>query len=149
VLKQVSKFHIYKPKAIALSVDSLGESIVQGEIIAKAISNKAKELQCPYYTFAENLALGSGYLLLSSGNKVHVSPHSLIGGVSSNFLGVGLVKALKQWKIKNTTLATNEIHLNPLEDVKSADEKWIKDMLFSQNEALKNAIRFYRKQALV
>ncbi|OMJ73085.1 hypothetical protein SteCoe_28312 [Stentor coeruleus] len=148
VLKQVSKFHIYKPKAIALSVDSLGQSLVQGEIIAKAISNKAKELQCPYYTFAENLALGSGYLLLASGNKVHVGPHSLIGGVSSSYMGIGLVKALKQWKIKNTTIATNEIHINPLEEVRPVDEKWIKDMLTSQNEALKCAIKIYRKQAL-
>lgn len=148
-MKQINRIPLKNPKFIALSIDSAYGSAIQSEIIAEAMRKKVKDLKCPLFTFAENLAIGSGYLLLSSGDRVFVNPHSLVGGISSSFSCLGLVKALKQWKIKATTLSTYGNKLNPFEDIKPADEKWIKEILSSQNIIMQNSVTKYRKQALV
>ncbi|OMJ92927.1 hypothetical protein SteCoe_4271 [Stentor coeruleus] len=147
-LKQIDRFPLKNPKFIALSIDSVYGSAIQSEIIADGIRKKAKEFKCPLFTFAENFAIGSGYLLLSSGDRVFVNPHSLVGGISSSFSCIGLAKALKQWKIKSTTISTYDNKLNPFEEVKPADEKWIKEILSSQNIIMQNSVSKYRKNAL-
>ena len=145
----MKRFDNYKPKLIALSIDSAQGSIVQAEIIAAALSSKAKQLDCPFYTFAESVALGSGYLLLSAGDKVHTDPHSLIGGISSSFQGIGLVKALKLLKIRPTIISNIETRVNPFQEVKAADNVWIGKLLEYQDGVLKEAIEKYRKQVSV
>ena len=139
----------YQPKMIAVSVDSMQGSIVQAEIIANAVSDKAKEIGCPLYTFAEAGALGSGYLILAAGDKAHADPHSLIGGISSSFQGIGLVNALKMLKIQATMISTAENRLSPFEELKEKDEKWIMHILQHQDSVMKNIISKNRKQVAV
>ena len=138
-----------KPKLIAVSVDSSQGSLVHAEIIADLLRGKAKELKCPLYTFAESAALGSGYLILSCGDKVFADPHSLIGGISASYHSVSLVNAAKMLKVKQTTISTSEVRVNPFEVLKEADEEWVKKILSFQDSALKEAILNYRSQVSV
>jgi ClpP class serine protease len=134
---------------IAVSVDSLNGSIVQAEIISSALIHKAKELKCPLYTFAEATSLGPGYIILSSGTKLHADPHSLIGGISASFQQLGLSKALKDLKIKANLLSTAQTRLNPFEELKKQDEDWIVKILSNYDAVIKEIINNNRKQVSV
>ena len=122
---------------------------MQSEIIANSFVKKAADLEVPFYTFSETLALGAGLMLLSSGNRVHANPHSLLGGVSSAVNSLGLVKALSMLKVKYTSISTAESRLNPFENIKEEDQKWINGILKHQDEAMKNYIARFRKQIIV
>ena len=122
---------------------------MQGEIIANSLINKAKELECPLYTFAESAALGSGFMILSAGHKAYADPHSLIGGISTSFQGLGLAKVLKNWKINANVITTAETRINPFLELTKQDEKWISEILSSQDKILKEFVSKNRAQVNV
>ncbi|EGR31315.1 protease sohb, putative, partial [Ichthyophthirius multifiliis] len=56
--------------------------------------------KAPLYTFAEDYALGNGYLLLSLGEKVYGNPLSLIGSIHTRIQYFSFEKLLEKYGIK-------------------------------------------------
>lgn len=135
------------PKLIAVSVNSSRGSIVQANIISDLFKNTAGKLNCSFYTFAEDLAVGPGYYILSSGHQAYADVHSVIGGISLSYQQLGLINFAKEFNLEpiNIQAGKNKIRLNPFEKVKPEDEKWVKNLLNSRLELVKSHVTSHRK----
>mmetsp|Transcript_22823 Transcript_22823/g.3748 ORF Transcript_22823/g.3748 Transcript_22823/m.3748 type:complete len:116 (-) Transcript_22823:385-732(-) len=102
------------PKILAISVNSSNGSLVHAELICKLLKNFQKRHDVALYTFAEDMALGPGYYILSTGNKVFADCNSLLGGFGFGYQGVGLADFAKKMNIKPnfTSSGKDKLFLN-------------------------------------
>lgn len=64
---------LYRPLALAISVNSSGGSIVGAKNIARHINQFATDYELPLYTFADDICLGAANIILASGWKSYAS----------------------------------------------------------------------------
>lgn len=120
---------VLNPKAITLTINSYEGSIVSSEIIVNSLKAKVTELNVPFYTFAHSYALGPAFIILASGTKSFANPYSIVGGLSSNIVSVGLVKALEKYKVKCTSVSTAPLRIDPFQKLTPQDEQWAKEQV--------------------
>ncbi|CAG9330541.1 unnamed protein product [Blepharisma stoltei] len=151
VQAHMKKLSYLTPKLLAVSVNSCRGSFVQAEIISDTFKKFSLSKECPFYTFAEDYALGPGYCLLSSGHQAFADIHSILGGISTSFQQLGLQQFAKDFSIEPVFIAAgkNKVRLNPFEKVKQEDEKWIKQLLNSRQELMKKHVLSHRKNLQV
>jgi ClpP class serine protease len=63
----------HRPCALAVSVNSVGGSVVGAKNIARHISQFASENEVPLYTFADDVCLGAANIILAAGWKSYAS----------------------------------------------------------------------------
>jgi ClpP class serine protease len=135
---------------LAVSVNSAYGSYVQADLIYQTLHSAAENLDVPVYTFAEDVAVGPGYYILTAGHKVFVDPHSVIGGVSAGLQKLGFEKFVKDWKVDPRFVASgkNKVRLNPFEKVKPEDEAWLKTLLQGRYELFKAHVQKTRGKSI-
>jgi protease-4 len=86
---------------------------------------------CPIYTFAEDIALGPGYYILSAGNKVFADDFSLIGGISANLNNFDLVEFAKQQGIKYSleSVGKFKVRNHPFTELTNENKAWVQKLL--------------------
>jgi ClpP class serine protease len=131
---------------IAVSVNSSSGSYVQAEIITQLLKDAGSKLDVPVYTFAEDMAVGAGYYVLCTGNKVFADPHSLVGGVATSYSGLSLENFVKEYSINPhfQTSGKNKMRLSAFEKVKPEDEAWLRDILAKYHQNFKDHVIRHR-----
>lgn len=66
---------LHRPIAVAVSINSIGGSVVGAKNIARHINHFSQELEVPLYTFADDVCLGASTIVLASGWKAYASSH--------------------------------------------------------------------------
>ena len=119
---------------------------MQADIISNILKDAGTKLDVPVYTFAEDLAVGPGYYVLCTGNKVFADPHSLVGGIAASYSGLGLENFIKEYSIKPyfLTSCSNKMRLSPFEKVKPEDEAWLIDILSKYHQNFKDHVIRHR-----
>lgn len=132
----------FNPKLICLSVNSARGSLLQAQLISSEFQKVSESLGIAYYTFAEDVAMGAGYALLSSGTKAFADPHSLIGGISASLQGVSLVNFVSKFQVKPKIISSgdNKVRLSPFEEVSSKDQVWVEELLAKREALLKEVV---------
>ena len=67
--------------AILINIALGATSFNTTKLFIDEIENLSKEKTAPIYTFAEEMAVDTGYMLLSIGHEVNVHPFSVVGDI--------------------------------------------------------------------
>jgi len=119
------------PKLLAISINTYQGSYTQAELLVNYLHAFSEKHSCPIYTFAEDIALGPGYYILSSGNKVFADDFSLIGGTSANLNNFDLVEFAKQQGIKYNleSVGKFKVRNHPFTELTDENRAWVQKLL--------------------
>ena len=82
-------FKRWKPKAVALVINSPGGSPVQSSLIAARIRRLAEERAVPVHAFVEDVAASGGYWLATAADDIWVDEASIVGSIGVISAGFG------------------------------------------------------------
>lgn len=68
-------------KALAVSINSQGGFPAQCEIIVNKLRTFCHQHHIPLLTFAEDVAVSGGYMILCAGDKVYADRSSIVGSI--------------------------------------------------------------------
>jgi len=110
--------------------------MTQARLLREKLRRAEETWQCPVYTFAEDLAIGPGYLLLTAGRKIHADANSLVGGLYVEKSMWDLSRFAKSMGVTRSSLFTGRVQrmLHPL--AKPVGLAWVKATLQTQQQAL-------------
>ena len=132
-------------KCLAIIINSPGGSPVQSELIAKKITNIAKnyKTKLPIITFCEDVAASGGYWLACMGEKIYASNSSIIGSVGVISQSFGFTDAIKKIGVERRvfTQGKNKSILDPFSKVNPDDIKIIHSI---QKDIHKSFIQFIK-----
>jgi ClpP class serine protease len=116
---------------IAVSINTWQGSYVQAEEMVKSLQNYSQKFSCPVYTFAEDAAIGPGYVLLTAGHKVFADNFSLVGGVAATLNNLDLVDFGKQQGIKFNieSVGKFKVRNHPFLELSSENKAWVQKLL--------------------
>ena len=106
----------------------------------KSLYRFSDKYSCPVFTFAEDVAVGPGYLLLSAGHKVHADNFSLIGGLSVHVSNLDLVELGKQQGVKVNVEAVGKFKVrnHPFLELTAENKAWIQKLLEARVSIVKS-----------
>ena len=112
----------------------------QAEEIIKSLHRFSDKYSCPVFTFAEDVAVGPGYLLLSAGHKVHADNFSLIGGITAHVSNLDLVELGKQQGLKVNVEAVGKFKVrdHPFIELSAENRSWIQKILDNRISIVKS-----------
>lgn len=112
----------------------------QAEEIIKLLHRFSDKYSCPVFTFAEDVAVGPGYLLLSAGHKVHADNFSLIGGITAHVSNLDLVELGKQQGLKVNVEAVGKFKVrdHPFIELSAENRSWIQKILDNRISIVKS-----------
>jgi ClpP class serine protease len=130
------------PKLLAVSVNTSEGTYSQAEEIIKSLRRFSEKYSCPVYTFAEDVAVGPGYLLLSAGHKVFADNFSLIGGISANISNLDLVELGKQQGLKVNVEAVGKFKVrnHPFIELSAENKAWVQKLLDTRMSIVKELV---------
>lgn len=64
---------LHRPVALAVSINSVGGSVVGAKNVARHLNHVSQELEVPLYTFVDDVCLGAATIVLASGWKAFAS----------------------------------------------------------------------------
>lgn len=150
------KFLMYlrsiRPKnydALAISIQAGAGNFVQTKIAIEALDELSKKQMMPIYTFAEDFAIDTGYLLLSCGNEVSANPFSIVGDIGRSVKLFAIQQLLGKLGFKYEVFSSSEKHGSPFRmyrDHTGEESEFIQKMIDGQKEEFINI--FQEKRGL-
>lgn len=95
----------------------------------------------PIYTFAEDFAIDTGYLLLSCGNEVSANPFSIVGDIGRSVKLFAIQQLLGKLGFKYEVFSSSEKHGSPFRmyrDHTGEESEFIQKMIDGQKEEFIN-----------
>ena len=77
----ISKIQNKNIEAIVINIALGATSFNSTKLLIDEIENFSRQKTAPIYTFAEEMAVDTGYMLLSIGHEVNVHPFSVVGDI--------------------------------------------------------------------
>jgi signal peptide peptidase SppA len=74
-------FRRFRPKAVALLVNSPGGSPAQSSLIVARIRRLAEEKKVPVFAFCEDVAASGGYWLATAADEIFIDRNSIVGSI--------------------------------------------------------------------
>lgn len=124
------------PALFAVSINSASGCATQARLLRDRLRRAEEDWQCPVYCFAEDFAIGPGYLLLTAGRKVYSDANSLVGGLYAERSMWDFSGFAKSVGVTRSSLFTGKIKrvLHPL--TRPIAVAWLKSILQTQHKAL-------------
>ena len=144
------------PALFAVSVNSASGCGTQARLLRDRLKRAETEWECPVYCFAEDAAVGPGYLLLTAGRKIFADANSLVGGLYTERSLWDLSRLSKALGVTNTSLITGKVKriLSPLarpiglsavkSDLKSLQNRLISDVLMIRGGHIPRSAKVYK-----
>mmetsp|Transcript_9649 Transcript_9649/g.14374 ORF Transcript_9649/g.14374 Transcript_9649/m.14374 type:complete len:245 (+) Transcript_9649:6-740(+) len=150
--KDLKKETWRQPVALALVVNSPGGSAAQSSLLRQRLMAYSTQHKVPIYTFAEDIAASGGYYVMLAGEELYVSQPSLVGSIGARLNFVGLKDLAAKYGIERRSWSTSplalEERLDPLRDLSSEAEKWVKSMLEQTHNEFKEVVEESRGEKL-
>lgn len=135
--------------AIAISIQAGAGDFVQTKIAMEALDELSKKQIMPIYTFAEDFAIDTGYLLLCCGNEVRANPFSIVGDIGRSVKLVAVQQLLKKLGVQHYAYSSNSKYSHPYNHYKKHDKlesDFLEKMVLSQKEEFSK--KFMQKRGL-
>ena len=143
-------FKRWKPKAVALVINSPGGSPVQSSLIAARIRRLAEERAVPVHAFVEDVAASGGYWLATAADDVWVDEASIVGslGVISAGFGAHVLLARQGIERRVYTAGKSKSMLDPFLPEKEEDVTRLQGLLEQMHDSFKRQVRTRRGDKL-
>jgi ClpP class serine protease len=115
----------------------------------EALDELSKKQIMPIYTFAEDFAIDTGYLLLCCGNEVRANPFSIVGDIGRSVKLVAVQQLLKKLGVQHYAYSSNSKYSHPYNHYKKHDKlesDFLEKMVLSQKEEFSK--KFMQKRGL-
>ncbi len=121
---------LYRPKIIAVLINSPGGSPVQSELIYKRLIQLSKDNDIPIYAFIEDVAASGGYYIACGAEKIFGLSNSIVGSIGVISTGFGFTELIKKIGVERRvyTQGENKNILDPFSIEKEEDVKIIKSI---------------------
>ncbi len=132
-----------KSPAVALIINSPGGSPTQSSLIAKKITDLAKEKNKKVFAFIEDVAASGGYWLACSADEIYIDQNSVVGSIGVISPGFGFVELLKKIGVERRvyTSGKSKSFLDPFKEEKKEDIDRLKDI---QEQIHENFIEYVK-----
>lgn len=138
----LSSYFFSAPKLLAISINTNQGSYTEAELLSNSLQSFSEKYSCPIYTFAEDIAAGPGYFILSTGHKAFADDFSLIGGISANLNNLDLVEFAKQQGIKFNveSIGKFKVRSHPFVELSNENKTWVQGLLNERISIVKQQI---------
>ena len=143
-------FKRWRPKAVALVINSPGGSPVQSALIAARIRRLAAEKAIPVHAFVEDVAASGGYWLATAADDIWVDDSSIVGSIGVISAGFGAPVLLARQGIERRVHTAGEAKsmLDPFLPEKKEDVERLQKLLDEMHETFKRQVRTRRSERL-
>lgn len=136
------------PALFAVSVNSASGCFTQARLIRDKLKAAEDRWQCPVLTFAEDAAIGPGYIILTAGRKVYADCNSLVGGLYITRSSLNVARLGKLYGVEKRIFTTKKVNrvIDPL--VRQLRTNWIQAQLQRQHLAVTREVLAARAQQI-
>ncbi|PQO24071.1 S49 family peptidase [Rhodobacteraceae bacterium WD3A24] len=116
-------FRRWRPRAVALVINSPGGSPVQSSLIAARLRRLADEKGVKVHAFVEDAAASGGYWLATSADDIWVDAGSLVGSIGVISAGFGFQDFIARHGVERRlhTAGHSKSFLDPFQEEREAD----------------------------
>ena len=142
--KELNKFRIHNPVALAVVINSMGGSAAQSSLIREELLSFASKRHIKIYCFAEDFAASGAYLILTAGSELFTAQSSLLGCIGSNFNFFDMSELASSYGVKRRQWSTStkdfDTKLDVLSPLSAEAEAWAKEILAQSTQQLQKVI---------
>ena len=124
------------PALFAVSVNSSSGCLTQARLIRDQLLSIEERWQCPVYTFAEDIAVGPGYLVLTAGKRIFADNNSVIGGLYVSQHSFEVARLSKSLGVEKATLTKKKINRQIDPFCRQYRTSWIRSQLQTYHKSL-------------
>ena len=148
----LNRARVFTPKALAVVVNTCGGPAAQANLMRQRLIAFGQTNHCSVLTFAEDYAMGSGYILLTAGTEVFAHPTSYIGSLAALGFSLRLKDAAGHYGIRRRVWATTPNDLDSrfdlFKELTPDTKKWLKGVMDSSQGDLKTVVETARQGKL-
>ncbi|OMJ89526.1 hypothetical protein SteCoe_8325 [Stentor coeruleus] len=149
-LRDLNNAYLFKPKALAVIVNSPGGTAVHADLIYRNIKAYSSLHKIPVLTFAEDLAASGGYYIMCAGDELFASsPLSLFGSIGAVSSLPNIKDLASKYGIERRHYSTSSMDFfsiyDPLEDYTAAKSKKVSTVLKEVNDEFRRVVLTNRK----
>ena len=125
--------------------------ITQADLMGKILKAKAKELEVPLVTYAEEMSVMNGMHLLMYGDHILANEVSLLGNIGNRVTPKYLKDFVESWHVKLRYVhhGENKVRFNSFEPLKQKDVDWLLNMYRVRSKYVIDFIMEQRKDKVV
>ncbi|OMJ94380.1 hypothetical protein SteCoe_2425 [Stentor coeruleus] len=149
-LRDFNSAYLFKPKALAVVVNSPGGTAVHADLIYRNIKAYSLLHKIPVLTFAEDLAASGGYYIMCAGDELFASsPLSLFGSIGAVSSLPNIKDLASKYGIERRHYSTSDMDFfsiyDPLDDYTTAKAKKVSTALKEVNDEFRRVVMTNRK----
>lgn len=124
-------FRRWRPRAVALVINSPGGSPVQSSLIAARIRRLAEEKGVKVHAFVEDAAASGGYWLATAADDIWVDAGSLVGSIGVISAGFGFQDFIARHGVERRlhTAGRSKSFLDPFQEEREEDVRRLRALL--------------------
>lgn len=148
----LNKAKFFTPVALAVRINSGGGAAAQANLMRQRLLAFGQEHHCPILTFAEDYAVGGGYIVLAAGNEVWAHPRAYVGSLAAVGFSIRLKDAAGHYGIRRKVFATSpndiDARFDLFKEVTPDTKKWLKAVMETSQGDVKAVVEAARQGKL-